>query len=485
MANACLGIMNSMLKFNACGIPTSHCLNNEIPRLESLVSENISPSLVYACRFWAEHLKSASRDDEHLRAAVQPLLKTLLYEKLLYWLETLSLVKSIPLAEMLLLAAADYTSVRRLFRQCACLTFIGSKGHNDYLAEAANDARMFINEFQEVIAAAATHIYVSALPFCPSDSWMARLYAPQFANLLSVTRGRRVNWDTAATTSDGHNGRVNCVAFFPDGRNLASGSDDETVRVWDSTTGQAISAPFTGHTQLVWSVAVSPDGKLIASGSFDGTLRIWDSHTGACPLGPVAAHRRAIFSVAFSPDGSRIVTGSKDNTLKVWNVETGDLRLVPLTGHTHDINSVAFSPDGTCIASGSDDRTIRIWDASTGESRRESLKGHTSEVRCVAFSADGRYLASAGSADRTIHLWDATQGFAQMAAATLTTSVWSLSFSPNGNCLVSGSNDGEIYFWNISSGNIKLISKGIYGHFGCVVSAVFSPQWVIGCFWLI
>ncbi len=115
LAIACLCLMNSTLKFNACRIPTSHCLNDEIPQLESLLSDNISPALVYACRFWAEHLKGASRDDVQLRAAAQPLLKTLLHEKVLYWLEILSLAKSIPLAEKSLQVAAEYLRVRRLF----------------------------------------------------------------------------------------------------------------------------------------------------------------------------------------------------------------------------------------------------------------------------------------------------------------------------------------------------------------------------------
>ncbi len=256
----------------------------------------------------------------------------------------------------------------------ACLTFWGSKEYDDDLAEVAKDARKFASTSEEPITAAATHIYISALPFCPSNSWMARIYGHQYPNLLSVTSGQRMYWDEAASTSDGHAGEVNSVAFFPDGR-LASGSDDKTVRVWDSKTGNAASAPLIEHTELVWSVAVSPDGKLIASGSKDKTLRIWDSDTGACPLGPISAHSNIINSVTFSPDGSRIVTGSDDCTLKVWNVATGDLCLGPLTGHTDEVWSVAFSHDGTstCIASGSKDRTIRIWDASTGESRRGTV----------------------------------------------------------------------------------------------------------------
>ncbi len=120
--------MNSTLKFNACRIPTSHCLNDEIPQLESFLSDNVSPALVYACRFWAEHLKGASRNDEHLRAAVQPLLKMLLHEKFLYWLEVLSLVNGIPLAEQSLWVAADFLQVRCLFLTVCLSDVFGIEG---------------------------------------------------------------------------------------------------------------------------------------------------------------------------------------------------------------------------------------------------------------------------------------------------------------------------------------------------------------------
>jgi len=339
----------------------------------------------------------------------------------------------------------------------------------------AKDAGEFTSTFEEVIAGAATHIYLSALSFCPSDSWMSRIYGAHYPHRLSVTSGRRVNWDEAATTSDGHDNLVNSVAFFPDGKKLASGSSDETVRMWDSKTGKAVLAPLTGHISEVESVAVSPNGKLIASVAQDGTLRIIDSDTGACPLGPIAAHSDVILSVAFSPDGSRIVTGSMDRTLKVWNVATGDLCLGPLTGHTNAVRSVAFSPDGTCIASGSRDGTIRIWDASTGESRREPLIGHTNEVNCVAFSADGRYLVS-GSNDETIRLWDVNQGFVEIAAATLESTVWSVSFSPNSTSLVSGSNDGALCFWNISLVKLEQFGEAVYGHSVPVLAVAFSPD---------
>ncbi len=111
MAIACLGLMNSLLVFNPCGIKTSYCLNDKIPELETLISNNISTALIYACRFWTEHLTDSPRNDRLLRA-VPPLLRILLCEKVLYWLEFLSLVKAIPSAKKSLMAATDFLKVR-------------------------------------------------------------------------------------------------------------------------------------------------------------------------------------------------------------------------------------------------------------------------------------------------------------------------------------------------------------------------------------
>jgi len=435
----------------------SHCLNDDIPDLAALISENISTALIYSCRFWAVHFRDFPRSDGRLRAVIQPLLRMLLCEKVLYWLEILSLVKAVRSVEESLLAAAEYL-----------------QGYDDDLTDVAEDARNFANEFKVSIAGAATHIYISALPFCPSDSRVAQIYSRRYPNLLSILSGRRGNFDVPATTRDGHDLSVTSVAFFSDGK-LVSGSVDGTMHMWDSNTGKAISAPLTGDMSMVCSVAVSPDGKHIASGSEEKTLQIWDSDTGACPLGPIAAHNGVVRSVAFSPDGSRIVTGSNDCTLKVWNVATGDLCLGPLTGHTSLVTSVAFLPDGTFIASGSYDGTIRIWDASTGESRRDPLTG-CSVVGCVAFSAGGHYFAS-GSSNGMIHLWDVTREFTEIATTTIEGPVWSLSFSPNCNQLVSGSRDGALRFWNISSGGFEPFSEVICCD-GIVQSrsVVFSPD---------
>lgn len=153
----------------------------------------------------------------------------------------------------------------------------------------AQDVREFVEKFEAAISRAATHIYLSALAFCPSDSWVARLYGPRYPDTLSVTNGGHTVWDEEATSGEGHKGRVLSVAFFPDGKKLASAADD-SVGIWDPQTGKSVFPPLEGNAPYAWCIAISPDGYFIASGHSDGILRIWDSNTGACLLGPIQAH---------------------------------------------------------------------------------------------------------------------------------------------------------------------------------------------------
>ena len=200
-----------------------------------------------------------------------------------------------------------------------------------------------------------------------------------------------------------HTDEVNSVVFSSDGRILASGSKDKTVRLWDANTGRHIRT-ITGHTASVNSVVLSPDRQTLATGSKDKTVRLWDANTGR-HIRTITGHTASVKSVVLSPDGRTLATGGgwEDHTVRLWDARTGR-HIRTITEHTDEVNSVVFSPDGRILASGSKDKTVRLWDARTGRHIR-TITGHTVWVESVAFSPDGQTLAT-GSVDTTIRLWD-------------------------------------------------------------------------------
>ncbi|KAI0047583.1 WD40 repeat-like protein [Auriscalpium vulgare] len=272
----------------------------------------------------------------------------------------------------------------------------------------------------------------------------------------------------------GHEDDVNSVAFSPDGKHIASGSSDETIRIWDVHTGESVAGPFAGHTAQVMTVAFSPDGQRIFSGSCDSTIRIWDAQTGETVVGPFTGPTIWVWSVAFSPDGRRVVSGSNDWTVRIQDAQTRETAAGPMTptGHRGWVWSVAFSPDGKRVVSGSFDETIGIWDAQTGEPVESTFTGHI--VLSVAFSPDGKRIVS-GSADKKIRIWDAQTG--KMVAGPFTGHrnwVMSVAFSPDGKRVVSGSRDKTIRVWDAHTG--AMVVGPLRGHTGGIWSVVYSPD---------
>ncbi len=216
-------------------------------------------------------------------------------------------------------------------------------------------------------------------------------------------------------TLEGPSGSVLSVAFSPDGQTLASGSWDNTIKLWRVDDGQLLRT-LEGHADGVTSVAFSPDGQILASGSSDDTIKLWRVGDGQL-LRTLVGHADIVTSVAFSPDGQTLASGSRDATIKLWRVGDGQL-LRTLKGHTDWVRSITFSPDGQLLASGSDDGAIKLWRVRDGQLLR-TLEGHAAWVTSVAFSPDGQLLAS-GSYDGTARLWG-VKGSAESARAPLST----------------------------------------------------------------
>jgi WD40 repeat protein len=269
-------------------------------------------------------------------------------------------------------------------------------------------------------------------------------------------------------TLTGHSDSVWSVAYSPNGQTLASGSWDNTIKLWNVKTGNLLQT-LTGHSKDINSVAYSPDGQTLASASNDNTIKLWNVKTGNL-LQTLEGHSYSVNSVAYSPDGQTLASASGDTTIKIWDVKTGNL-LQTLSGHSIWVNSVAYSPDGQTLASGSGDTTIKIWDVKTGN-LLQTLSGHSIWVNSVAYSPDGQTLAS-GSWDNTIKIWDVKTG--NLLQTLPGHSIWvnSVAYSPDGQTLASGSDDKTIKLWNVKTGNLL---QTLTGHYILVWSVAYSPD---------
>ena len=160
-------------------------------------------------------------------------------------------------------------------------------------------------------------VYMSALPFCPHGTKIWEHYHKSAGTMPMVRLGARLRWTPLLETFYGHSNEVTSVAFSPDGRQLASGSDDSTIRLWNVATGLQIGDELRGHSDWVTSIAFSPNGKQLASGSDDSTIRLWNVAIGLQIGEELRGHSLCVNSVAFSPDGKQLASGSSDLTIRL------------------------------------------------------------------------------------------------------------------------------------------------------------------------
>jgi WD40 repeat protein len=313
----------------------------------------------------------------------------------------------------------------------------------------------------------------------------------------------------------GHAEYVRSVAFSPDGKLFASGSNDNTVKIWDVASRRELRT-LTGHTDHVLAIRFSRDGNLLASLGYDKSVRVWDVMSGESRA-TINVENGTFNAICFSADGKTVLTangtdsggggdalirfwdlatgkitrtfdpgevmtalsmskdgatlamGGQSGTVKLWDMSAGTERTT-LTGHTDEVQSIDLSPDGRTLASGSKDETARLWDPATGKPL--GVLKHRDIVTAVAFSPDGRTLAT-GCWDQAVQLWDVSKRTEIRALRGHKEIVWDVAFAPDGLTLASSSSDKSLKLWDTATGTERLTFSG---HVDFVDSAVLANK---------
>jgi WD40 repeat protein len=289
-----------------------------------------------------------------------------------------------------------------------------------------------------------------------------------------------LNEEKVLGTHGGGSNDVSTTVFSPDGKRVAIGSQDGSLRVLDmsgdfrSTISQRdlIKQQAANYVPIV-SLAFSPDSRLLAAGTQNGSVIIWEAGTGKQLTEVKEAKDGVASSIAFSPDSANLAIG-RDGIVRLLDINTGNLSLMALLRQPANIRAMAFSADGNTLAMGSSDSVVTLWDTSEKKLLTE-LVGHSMEVLATAFSKEG--ALATGSGDGSIRLWDARRLWdptyrkdliaantslkershsahdksLELLIGTLNGhagAVTSVAFLPNGKNLVSGSRDGSVKLWS-------------------------------------
>ncbi len=300
----------------------------------------------------------------------------------------------------------------------------------------------------------------------PDNDWAVWTEAKIVSRKVQAVPQKEEKHKELLKNLSGHTSRIYDLAFSPNGKQLASASGDKTVRIWNIPSGN-LHKVIQGHTAHVFSVDFRGDGNRIVTGSGDRTARIWQVNSGA-EVTAFSGHTDEVLGVAFSPDGNRVASVSDDGTVRIWNAGNGNE--VQLIQHGQaGVYAVDFHPNGRLIAVGANNGELGVWNVSNGN-RVHRLTGHKRAIQKVSFSQNGSRLVSA-SADNTVRIWNAGNG--NLLQTIQGMPVNSAAISSDGFFVVSG-NDGRSFIWKAGNGNRIMPLDHLSG--SSVRAVAFSPD---------
>ncbi|KAL5634834.1 hypothetical protein ACGC1H_002757 [Rhizoctonia solani] len=460
LAEHCLErIKRAQPQFNICGLESSYLPDHMVPNIGKRVTDAIPSDLLYACRYWADHVE-AGKSPSTLTVQLQDFLS----RRLLLWMEVLNLNKQM---------RTGAECMKQVVKWCNHLK------NDEELMDLANDALRFVDTFAaNPISQSTPHIYVSMLTFWPRSGPIVKHYM-QFTHGPVEAEGTALDQRQLAHLATWvFEAEICALAISSNGQYLALGIDKD-VLVVDSSSGQGVLGPLHGHSDYIETIMFSPDCTLVIAGSTDEdssmTEKIigWDTHTGDIVVGPLPLEEpwSPISCLTFWPDCTCIASGFDEQTIYLWDAKTG--KMLCSLEVDDSVDAVAFSSNGILIAAGFGEE-LQVWNSQTGHTTLGPLS--TGKADIITFSPDSSCIIHADSSSNTVAVRNVQNG---QLIHELSVDVGSrygvghIGCSPDHRHIVS-SCDKAVYVWNAQHG--KMVLGSLEGHTGSIASVAFSPD---------